>query len=349
MILLRRAKETDLAGICKLPSYAGVGITTLPDDPEFLARRLKHACESFEKNTQIPGDEYYWFVLESIEANQAPEIIGVSAIEATSGAHAPFYSYALTKSSHQSESLSIKNDYYFLTLSNENQGKSELCTLFLKPAFRHHGNGLLLSRGRFLFMAAHPTRFTSSMIAELRGIIDETGISPFWEHVGKHFFHMPFTLADRLTMTSNKQFIAELLPQIPIYMNLLPPEAQAVIGKPNAAGIAAMNILIREGFQWNNTVDIFDAGPTVEASISQIKTIQDCKLIPVKSIVKNLAPKATPHILGNHSFDFRATIAPVLIDESDPSLTIDQQTADLLAVQVNQSIQIVPLVQPRNT
>jgi len=39
----------------------------------------------------------------------------------------------------------------------------------------------------------------------------------------------------------------------------------------------------------------------------------------------------------------------VLIDESDPSLTIDQQTADLLAVQVNQSIQIVPLVQPRNT
>lgn len=349
MILYRRAKPNDLEGICKLPQFTGAGFTTLPDDPDFLAKRLASACHAFDDKIKAPHDEYYLFVLESISPGQATEIIGVSAIEASAGSQIPFYSYTVSQSSHHSEALGIHNNYQFLTLSNDNEAKTKLCTLFLKPDFRHSGNGLLLSRARFLFIAAHPERFTDTIIAELRGVVHDNGLSPFWEHVGKHFFQMPFAKADRLTLTTNKQFIADLMPQIPIYINLLPAEAQEVIGQPHPAGLAALNILMREGFHWNHTVDVFDAGPTLEAPIDQIETIRQSQVATVKSITHQIHQnhQNTLYIIANDAIDFRATVGKILIHENDKSVTLDQATADLLKIKVKQAIRFTPLLQSR--
>ncbi len=74
-----------------------------------------------------------------------------------------------------------------LFLSNDHTGSSELCTLFLDPARRKEGNGYLLSKSRFMFMAAFREHFNEKVVAEMRGVIDEHGYSPFWESLGKRF------------------------------------------------------------------------------------------------------------------------------------------------------------------
>lgn len=67
-------------------------------------------------------------------------------------------------------------------------GSSELCTLFLDPEWRKEGNGYLLSKSRFMFMAAFRDKFNDKVVAEMRGVIDEHGYSPFWQSLGKRFF-----------------------------------------------------------------------------------------------------------------------------------------------------------------
>jgi arginine N-succinyltransferase len=193
-------------------------------------------------------------------------------------------------------------------------------------------------------MANFPERFHRSVIAELRGVADAEGHSPFWRHVGQHFFHMPFPQADRLTMTTDKQFIADLMPQVPIYINLLAPEAQKVIGQPNETSAPAMKILLREGFQPNQTVDIFDAGPTLEASQEQIKTIVQNQHLVISALThEKLNTPQDPYLLANTSLDFKATIGSIKIDHQQQSVILHQETADLLQVKCGDSIRVISL------
>lgn len=66
-----------------------------------------------------------------------------------------------------------------LFLSNDHTGHSELCTLFLDPDYRYGENGKLLSKVRLLLIAAFRKRFMQLLIAEMRGLSDEKGCSPF--------------------------------------------------------------------------------------------------------------------------------------------------------------------------
>ncbi len=60
------------------------------------------------------------------------------------------------------------------------------------------------------------------MVSELRGVVGPDGVSPFWEALGRHFFKMDFSEADRLSATTDNQFILDLMPKYPIYADLLP-------------------------------------------------------------------------------------------------------------------------------
>lgn len=338
MILFRRAKNSDFDAIHNLATHVGFGMTTLPKDTETLRKRIEWSSHSFARTVNEPRNEYYLFVLEDTATQQ---IAGISAIEAVTGFDTPFYSYKLSSHTQISHTLGIRSDYEVLSLVNDNQGLSEVCTLFLEPSFRVNGNGLLLSRARFLFMAQFPERFASKIIAEMRGISDDDGNSPFWDNVGLHFFHMPFAEADKLTSTTNKQFIADLIPANPLYVNLLAPEAQAVIGKPHLSTIPAMNILFGEGFHFNGYVDIFDAGPTIEASCEQISTIAASRILTIASISDDIS--STRYLMSNNRIDFRATLCQTIHNENSPHCTISKETADSLEVRKGDCIRLAPL------
>ncbi|MDI9818411.1 MULTISPECIES: arginine N-succinyltransferase [unclassified Legionella] len=338
MMLFRSARASDLDAIYHLAKGCGIGMTTLPKDKKLLKERLNWSCTSFHKAINHPVSEYYLFVLEDPADSK---VVGTSGIEAATGHDTPFYSYKVSKRTRICHSLNIRSDYEVLSLVNDNQGRSEICTLFLEPSFRHSSNGLLLSRARFLFMAHYPARFADIVIAEMRGISDDLGHSPFWDNVGRHFFHMPFPEADRLTISTNKQFIADLMPRNPVYIKLLSPEAQAVIGKPHQSTVPAMNILLREGFRYNSYIDIFDAGPTIEAPRQEIRTIATSRILTVKNISDEVSSKR--FLLANTKLDFRATISQAIINVRQDTCIISRDTAELLEIKCGECIRLAPL------
>lgn len=338
MIFFRTATSHDLDAIHNLALHGGFGMTTLPKDIETLQKRVEWSTQSFNKTVDKPVNEYYLFVLEDTETRQ---IAGTSAIEASTGYETPFYSYKLSKRTRICHAQGIRSDYEILHLVNDNQGLSEICTLFLEPTFRINNNGLLLSRARFLFMAQFPNRFAPRVIADMRGVSDESGNSPFWDHVGFHFFNMSYAEADRLTLATDKQFIADLMPENPLYIKLLAPAAQAVIGVPHHSAASAMNILIREGFQFNGYVDIFDGGPTLEASCKKISTIAASRMLTIASISDDIS--SSRFLLANGSINFRATLCQAILNENKSACTISKEAAAVLEVKKGDVIRATPL------
>lgn len=338
MMLFRKAVRADLPSIYALASRSGHGLTTLPHDLTLLEKQLEWSERSFRMNDQTPTNELYYFVLEDPNTHQ---VVGTSAILSNTGYEEPFYSYKLSKRTRISHEMNIRNDYEVLSLVNDYQNRSELCTLFLDAPARVNHNGLLLSRARFLFIANHPQRFMPLIIADMRGISDENGQSPFWDGVCGHFFHMPFIDADRLSLRRNKQFITDLMPRNPIYVSLIAKSAQVVIGKPHPNTVAAMKILQREGFFYNQYVDIFDAGPTLEAPRDLIRSIGFSRILTLKNLSDEV--DNTAYILSNNTLECRATLAPLMVNVETQSCIMSKDTAALLNLRVGDLIRAVPL------
>ena len=131
-------------------------------------------------------------------------------------------------------------------------------------------------------MSTKPEWFGEKIIAELRGVVSHDGDTPFWECLGKHFFQMTFTEADYLSATTDNQFILDLMPKYPIYVDLLPNEAREVIGRCHADGVPAFKLLEWEGFEFERVVDIFDGGPIMQASRDIIRTARESRVMELE-------------------------------------------------------------------
>ena len=340
MMLLRAAKETDLMDIHTLALNSGIGLTTLPKDETELTKRLARAIRTFEPNAPMPDDAYYLFVLEDTNTHR---IVGTSAIEGKSGGNLPFYTYKVTLNHKECKKLNIQQDYTLLTVSNETDGLSELCTLFLSPNYRKDSNGLLLSKARFLFIANEPSRFTSRIIAEIRGVSNEEGKAPFWDAVGYHFFKCSFAEAVALSTSNDKQHIANLMPEFPIYTELLPLSAQNVIGKPHSSSQAAMDILLHEGFKYNHFIDLFDAGPTVEVMRDKCRTLTSSQQATLVTTSNSLPATTDRLMVSNTRLIFRACLTQALVNQVDKTCLIHEDDARHLQLKQGDKVRVAPL------
>ncbi|MGS2721640.1 arginine N-succinyltransferase [Paraglaciecola aestuariivivens] len=339
MKIIRPIRQSDYQYLYSIAQESGVGFTSLPVNDELLHSKIDKSIKSFASDCSQPNDESYLFVMQDTETG---EVVGTSGIESSVGLDDAFYHYHLGKVVHASRELNVYNTVDILTLCNDYTGVSEICTLFLKQNARKGLNGRLLSKFRFLFMQEHQERFAEIIIAEMRGISDEKGCSPFWQWLEEHFFSMDFPTADYLTGIGQKQFIAELMPKYPVYVSLLSKQAQAVIGKVHEKTKPALQLLEQEGFSCRGYVDIFDAGPTVEANLKHIRTAQASQRKSVK-VVAQLPESASQFFAINTKVeDFRG-ISTKLINEQDSDVvSIDQASADALNVQDGEFIRFAP-------
>ncbi|SBS25666.1 Arginine N-succinyltransferase [Marinomonas aquimarina] len=342
MMVIRSIRQDDLKELYRLAALTGVGFTSLVADEDILTRKIALSERSFQKETiPAPGDESYLFVLEDTATGT---IVGTSGLLAAVGLDEPFYSYHLGTITHSSRELGIHNIHPTLILNNDFTGLSEVCTLFLQEDYRHSRNGQLLSKCRFMFLAQFPERFDEKIFAEMRGFCDEQGISPLWESLGRQFFSIDFERADELTAQGNKQFIAELMPNNPVYVNLLPPDARDVLGKVHPKTEPARRLLEQEGFRYENYVDIFDGGPTLEARVEDIRAVRDSRLVLATiGQPKNLGD-GLHYLVSNAKLeDFRC----ILIQRSSPpgsGLVLSQEEADALLVHHKEPVRIVELL-----
>lgn len=277
MMVIRPVERSDVSALMQLASKTGGGLTSLPANEATLSARIERAIKTWQG--ELPKSEQgYVFVLEDSETGT---VAGICAIEVAVGLNDPWNNYRVGTLVHASKELNVYNALPTLFLSNDHTGSSELCTLFLDPDWRKEGNGYLLSKSRFMFMAAFRDKFNDKVVAEMRGVIDEHGYSPFWQSLGKRFFSMDFSRADFLCGTGQKAFIAELMPKHPIYTHFLSQEAQDVIGQVHPQTAPARAVLEKEGFRYRNYIDIFDGGPTLECDIDRVRAIRKSRLVEV--------------------------------------------------------------------
>ncbi|MDK1289061.1 arginine N-succinyltransferase [Pseudoalteromonas umbrosa] len=342
MMILRPIQKSDYPALLNIAQESGHGFTSLPLNEELLQNKIERSMTSFGKETDVPFDEGYLFVLEDLETG---EVVGTSAIEAAVGLDDAFYHYHLSKVIHSSRTLNVYKAVDILTLCNDYTGATELCTLFLKDKYRKGFNGKLLSKSRFMFINQHKSRFAETVIAEMRGVSDENGSSPFWKWLEEHFFSMDFPTADYLTGIGQKVFIAELMPKYPIYVNLLSEEAQAVVGEVHDNTRPAIELLKSEGFTFNGYVDIFDAGPTVEAKVDNIRTIRATQFFKVR-IAENVPAQTngSPVLIANDKLaGYRATAVELDVPQSGEEITISAELANALQVTEGDTVSIATL------
>ena len=308
---IRPARGSDVDALLDLARLTGGGFTNLPADRDSLAERLARSDASFARGTDAPDDEVYILLLEDSETGR---IGGCGMIFSRIGARWPFYSYKIATLSQTSRELGRTFALPFLSLVTDHDGASEVGGLFLHPDLRTGGLGRLLARSRYLFVAQHRARFGDKMLAELRGVIDDAGNSPFWDALGAKFFGMPFTEADSFNAIHGSQFIADLMPRNPIYTALLPESARAVIGQPHPKGRGALAMLEAEGFTFDNYVDIFDGGPTVTARTDQLRTIRDSSVSTVERLVAGSDDGRLSLIARGRLTEFEAWIGHVAED-----------------------------------
>ncbi|WP_265561858.1 arginine N-succinyltransferase [Sphingomicrobium arenosum] len=270
--VLRAAGVEDLDALYDLSKLTGGGFTNLPADRDTLERRLLLSDEAFERDGETPKGEHYIFMLEDTDTGA---IRGTCQVFGKVGTEQPFYSYRLSTLTQKSAELDRIFRNRLLSLCTDLEGASEVGGLFLHPAARAGGLGLLLARSRYLFIKQHRPRFGDKILAELRGVIDEGGHSHFWDAIGGRFFGMTFPEADGFNAIHGTQFIADLFPKTPIYVNMLPEAARSVIGQPHPSGRAAMRMLEKEGLTFEHYVDIFDGGPTMVGQTDNVTSIRN--------------------------------------------------------------------------
>ncbi|WP_447756314.1 arginine N-succinyltransferase [Sphingopyxis fribergensis] len=325
--VIRAAKPGDLQSIYEMAKLTGGGFTNLPPDKKALSAKLERAEASFASDKEYPSDELYLLVLEDMDNG---EVRGTCQVFGQVGQRWPFYSYRIGTDSKHSEQLDRTFHAQVLMLSNDLNGASEVGGLFLHPAARAGGLGLLLARSRYLFIARHRARFGDRILAELRGVIDEAGGSPFWDGVAGKFFGMSFQEADQFNAVHGNQFIADLMPKHPVYIAMLSDHARSVIGVPHPSGRAAMRMLENENFAFENYVDIFDGGPTMTARTDQVASVAGAKHVEISAI----AEKGDDALVASGQLaDFRCCFGKV----GDGS-TLDGEAAKLLGVGVGDRI-----------
>ncbi len=342
MMIIRPINESDFDSLCNLAKNTGFGVTTLPDNPELLQAKIDNAEKAFGKKVDAKYGKYL-FVLEDTDTQQ---VVGVCGIESQVGLEDVWYNYRISTTVNASTELGVHNQTPTLYLTNDLTGSTEVCSLFLDAEYRKNNNGLLLSKSRFLFLADFPDMFSDKVFAEMRGYSDDEGHSPFWESLGKKFFTMEFSRADYLTGLGGKAFIAELMPKHPIYLPFLSEEAQEVVGKVHADTEPAKAMLESEGFNYNGFIDIFDAGPAIEAFVNNIRAVRE-SFKRHALVVKN--PKAVDindksmHLVSNRSFsDFRVALVPSSYVRQD-TIDIPIELAEQLKVCSGDVIRAVSL------
>ncbi|MEO1529552.1 MAG: arginine N-succinyltransferase [Planctomycetota bacterium] len=316
-MLFRPVRQSDLDQLNELARQSLYGLTTVPKDETLMGKRVRESERSFANLEDAdPQGQLYLFVLVDPETDR---VVGTSGVVSKVGGFKPFYAYRLAQEQQTSVTLNHEITHPVLHLVKEHDGPSEIGSLFLHPDYRGGGRGRLLSLSRFLFMAEFEHLFEQEVIAEMRGIIDEKGSSPFWEALGTHFFPLDLPNADMLTLIQ-KDFIEELMPKHPVYLDLLPKEAREAVAEVHPNTVPARKMLESEGFQFQDLVDIFEAGPVLHCQRSAIRSAKESRVGTIESTFETSTGDAIQCIVATSAGGFRSSLGTVIENESGVSI-----------------------------
>jgi len=335
MLIVRPVRISDLPHVEHMAVESGIGVTSLPNNREKLYEKIQNSLGAFEHEAIAgTGREYYMFVLED-----EGRVVGTASISASAGFEEPFYSYRSETMVHASRALKVNNRIHVLTMCHDLTGLVQLCGFYCDPQYTMRAYELL-SRARLLYMAAARERFGRRILVEMQGMLDADNQSPFWDAIGRNFFDLNYAAAERLCGLKSRTFLAELMPHYPIYVPLLPDSAQEAMGQVHPRAQITFDILMREGFETDHYIDIFDGGPTLHARVSGIRSIAQSRVVPVK-IGEMVKGAGRQYLVSNAQLqDYRAVMLELDYAPGNP-VTLDLAAAEALGVGEGASVRLV--------
>ncbi|NEX60281.1 arginine N-succinyltransferase [Noviherbaspirillum galbum] len=338
MFVVRPVEESDIAGLEELALAATPGVHTLPRSRAAIERAVERSVASFAAHPDVPGEEMYFFLMEAADPSDPSRrrIAGTAAIAATAGASGTFFAFRNDVLHQVSRDLNISHNVHALTLCSDLTSHSQLSGFYLRSREGAGVEAALLSRARLLFAAIAPHRFGDKFFASMSGMTDAAGRSPFWEALGRKFFQMDFLAAERLIEGArNRTLIVELMPHYPVYVPLLPGEAQAAMGQVHAEGKLPFRILSDEGFEPDEYIDIFDGGPILRAHKHALRSFHAGMTRTVNSVQQdegNDEMEGSYLVAAAGEGCFRATIADCAPSELSDGVVLPPDVRRLLAV-----------------
>ncbi|WP_168012423.1 arginine N-succinyltransferase [Halomonas salinarum] len=343
MLVVRPARSSDLPALERLAGTATPRLTNLPAHRDRLEERITRSQRSFGRVVDFPEDEHYTFVLEDRERG---EVVGTATIRAQAGAVDAYYTYRQETLIHASQQLNVRREVQTLSLSHEVSEASLLCALSLDPRYKGTSAESLLRRARLMFIAQYPERFADLLAVAFPGFLDESGESPFWASVGQHFFQRGYQEINHIAGVRSKSFIAEVMPQFPLYLPLLTPPARAAIGREHPDHEAALEEMLAEGFVRSRHVDIFDAGPVIKGERDRLETFRRASWHPVRIRPASSLPDAEPAMIANQKLgDFRCVVARYALSPTG-QLMLSPEHAEILGVEEGRAVLAAPLSLP---
>ncbi|MHB0775913.1 arginine N-succinyltransferase [Halomonas sp. WWR20] len=340
MLVIRPVQPRDLPALERLASSATPRLTNLPAHRDRLEERVARSVRAMSREADFPGEQAYTFVLEDLERD---EVVGTASIRAQAGAHDAYYTYRQETLIHASQQLNVRREVQTLSLSHEMSEVTLLCALSLDARYKGTSAESLLRRARLMFIAQYPERFAETLAVAFPGFLDAEGESPFWNSVGRHFFVRGYQEINHLAGVRSKSFIAEVMPQFPLYLPLLTPAARAAIGREHPAHESAMAEMLAEGFVRSRHVDIFDAGPVIRSERDRLRTLRDCGWHPVRIRPAHALPDAEPALVANQKLaEFRCVVARYALSPTG-QLMLSPEHAELLGVEEGRAVLAAPL------
>lgn len=268
--LVRPVAPEDADGLKRIAADALPSVSTIPRTHAAIARAIERSVTSFAETVDVPGDEYYMLVLEDGDGR----LCGLAAVAATAGADGTFFAFRNDVIHQVSRDLGVSNSIHALTLCSDLTGYSQLLSFYVADPARSRYTAELLSRARLLLAVTAPERFSERFTVSLAGMTDAQRCSHFWDALGRQFFGMDYLAAEKAVEGArNRTLIVELMPHYPVYVPLLPGEAQAVMGQLHPEAVLPFEILTREGFEADQYIDIFDGGPILQARRTGLRTV----------------------------------------------------------------------------
>jgi arginine N-succinyltransferase len=334
MLIIKPVDLKDEEAFIRFARSVTFGMTSIPKSQLLLREKLIHSYDCFCHKTVDPHHQTYLFGLYDLEQNQ---LDGISAIIAHSDLHHYYHldtSYTHSKNDHVPEKV------HLLTPVSYDDSSTEIASLYVEPKHRKGGFGRLLSLSRFLYMAARPDAFEKVIMSRLRGVFSQDHRSSFWDALGHHFYQVSIQEVLR-ELSIDYSMIPHIMPEHPVYVALLPPEAQEVIGQPDSLSKPAFTMLIKEGFAFNGDIDIIDGGPRIVSPFSNVRAIRESVVAEVTDILDKLE---TPpeYIVSNNRTDihFRACYTALKIQDGQ-KVILPRETADALNIALGDKIRFI--------
>ncbi len=278
------------------------------------------------------------FVLHDSEPGGHGALLGAAALSGSTGLDLPRYSYRSGVVVHASAELKMFHRADTLLLVNDLTGCAELhLPLMARPDAVLAPQRLLVD-AMLLFVAQEPDRFAPVLIAELPGLTFEGGGSPFWSALGRHFHAAERPRFDAFFDVPERSHIARLMPKHPLYSSFLGPQAHACIGQRALPARAAAEALQAQGFRDRGHLDIFDAGPIVEADVADLAAVRASLVVPVR--IGTPAPTASWLVAGTGGARTSASLVPAVLVNG--ALLLSEAQARALCVEDGQRLRVLP-------